>query len=635
LIDGNQAGGSAKTARGTQQYMMPIELVDHIELVIGPGSVIYGNSAMLGVINVVTRTAGSLEDVQVVAQASGGTPADYWSRNLGWGELWGRAAAYGSTRFQLGNDPFELVWHFGARSDRQQGRSVWRPVSGQDPFVAHVDAYTREDVFNRDHRARLFGRAKWGNWTLLSWIAGSFGGGTGPIAGTGASNYFESEYGLDGTWRKPIGTRGDLSLRTYAVVFDTRATTVPEVLDAPRCLTAVGTSPCNDTIQYISIKPYIEPIFTFDWEQDGSHVSTLGMQAFVDGSVITSGVEASDGSNSLIDAPIIAPLANVAAYGQHIWRGGFGTLNVGIRGDVGVLGAAISPRAAYSKSFWKDGTLKFIFSTGFRTPALVERYLEIENFLTSNPDIKPERVYSAEIDLAQRLGRQKLQVSLFSSYWSGLISIRGVNVGGVSLSQFANQRNVLSAGVNVGLQGEQGPFDWGLSLNYAPGRRRLPASIMQSTDQELADARVNRETLDRYGWQAMGAVFIPVDGMPDFYGTGHLSWSLGENLPRLSVAANLNSPRLRIGYANNGDLLDLRNADGASVPWTIDVRGAAEMRASDRVGLRLVVTGRSLATVANPPRVGDGTGPIPLGGIGVTRNPVAPLSAMAEVSVRL
>ena len=49
LIDGNQAGGSAKTARGTQQYLIPIDSpIDHIELVLGPGSVIYGNSAMLG-----------------------------------------------------------------------------------------------------------------------------------------------------------------------------------------------------------------------------------------------------------------------------------------------------------------------------------------------------------------------------------------------------------------------------------------------------------------------------------------------------------------------------------------------------------------------------------------------------------
>src|SRR4051812_43817409 len=88
LIDGNQAGGSAKTARGSQQYMMPIELVDHLEVVLGPGSVIYGNSAMLGVINVVTRRGSSLEDTNAVFQASAGLPGDKWAKDISWGEAW-------------------------------------------------------------------------------------------------------------------------------------------------------------------------------------------------------------------------------------------------------------------------------------------------------------------------------------------------------------------------------------------------------------------------------------------------------------------------------------------------------------------------------------------------------------------
>ena len=34
---------------------VPIELIDHIEISLGPGSVLYGTSAMFGVVNVVTR----------------------------------------------------------------------------------------------------------------------------------------------------------------------------------------------------------------------------------------------------------------------------------------------------------------------------------------------------------------------------------------------------------------------------------------------------------------------------------------------------------------------------------------------------------------------------------------------------
>ncbi|MFL5319298.1 MAG: TonB-dependent receptor plug domain-containing protein [Myxococcaceae bacterium] len=635
LIDGNQAGGSSKTARGTQQYLMPIELVDHIEVVIGPGSVVYGNSAMLGVINVVTRSASSIEGVNLVAQGSAGTAADKWAKNASWGEVWGRSAAYGATRFMVGGDPFELVWHGAVRWDRQQGRAIWRSIDGADLFADPLGSYTREDVFNRDLGGKLFAKANWRKWTFLGWAALSGGTGVGPIEASGNSNYLEPEFGLDAKWESPVWSRGNLSLRTYAVIFDSRVNTLPVNVDTQHCLDAVGTSRCTDTIRYTTIKPFFEPIFAWDWNQDGSHVSTLGAQIFIDGSVITTGSAALGGSRTVNDVPLLVPLPNAALYAQHIWRAQFGSLNLGVRGDLGFIGSAISPRAAFNRKIGDDGTLKLIFSTGFRTPVITEKYLEIPHFLTGNDNIKPEHVYSAEVDYGQRFGAQNVELSFFGTFWDQLITVRGVNVNGESLNQFQNAHKVWSAGVNAGWQGQSGPLDWGLSLNYAPGRRQLPGDIAQFSDQELSDLRVQREAINRYGWHAFGYTFLPADAMPDAYGTGHISVSLGEALPRLSVAAQLSSPRTRGNWANNGTLLDPRNVDGPWLPWSVDARAAVEQQLSDRVGLRFTFTARSIATVASPTRVGDLTGPVPEGGIGTIRDPVAPLSAMAEVNVRL
>ncbi len=636
LIDGNQAGGSAKTARGTQQYMMPIELVDHIEIVLGPGSVIYGNSAMLGVVNVVTRSAASLEGkTTVVGQVSAGTPADRWARDTSWGEVWGRAAAYGGQTFQLRGKPFELAWHFALRWDRQEGRSVWRPRSGVDEYLDPTTGFTREDVFNRDLHTRLFARATWGKWTFLSTVAFGLTSGTGPIESSGNSTASEPEYMLDATWQDHVGSRGDLSLRAYMVVFDSKATLVPVTIDGPHCLATVGVTPCFDTLHYVNFRPFIEPIFAWDWKQDGTQVTTLGAQLFIDGSVITAGTITPDGSKKDFDDPIIAPLPNGALYVQHIWRAGFGTINAGVRGDVGILGSAVSPRLAFSTSPWRNGTVKAVISTGFRTPSITERYLEIKDFVTSNPQIGPEHVYSAELDLSQRLGVDHLQLAVFAALWDGMITTRNVVVNGGRISQFANLRNVWSAGVNVAWQGAAGPLDYTLSVNYAPGRVRLPPDIAQKTDQELSDARISRGALTRFGSSAFNSVFLPADGMPDFYATGRVSFAWGEGLPRLSVAANLNSPRIKVNYAGDLALLDPRNVEGPLLPWSIDVRGAVEQKVNDRVGLRLVVTGRSLNTVPTSVRIGDSVGPVPTGGVGASTNPVAPISAMAEVALRL
>ncbi len=635
LIDGNQAGGSAKTARGTQQYMMPIELVDHIEIVLGPGSVIYGNSAMLGVVNIVTRKGSSLEEAHVVAQLSGGTAADKWAKDATWGEVWGRAAVYGGTKLTWRGDPFDLAVHFAARWDRQQGRSAWRPILGVSPYADRFGAFEREDVFNRDVHGRLFARATWRKWTFMTTVAIGQTTGTGPIEASGKSSAFEPEYMLDAMWADQVGSRGDLSLRAYMVVFDSYATLVPVHNDAAKCRATVRVDQCADTLHYVNFRPFIEPILTWDWNRDGSQVTTLGAQLFLDGSVITSGVVATKGGNVDYDEPIVAPLPNAAAYIQHIWRAKYASINAGLRGDVGFLGWALSPRLAITANPWTNGTVKGVFSTGFRNPSITERFLEIENFLTANPNIMAEHVYSGELGVAQRWGAQNLQLAVFAAVWDGLITTRGIIVNGAFSSQFANIRTVWSAGANFAWQGAYKAFEYALSANYAPGRLRLPADIAQSTDQQLRDQRIDRTALDRYGSKAFDSVFLPADAMPDFYATGHVSLGMGEGRPRVSVAANLNSPRMRVNYASEATLLDLRNLDGPTLPWSIDVRAAIEHQVAPRVGMRITVTGRSLGTVPTSVRIGDSSAPLPTGGVGASTNPVAPLSAMLEANVRL
>ncbi|MBK7863469.1 MAG: TonB-dependent receptor [Archangiaceae bacterium] len=634
LIDGNQAGGSAKTGRGTQPWLVPIELVDHIDIVIGPGSVMYGQSAMLGIINIIMRTGASLDGTHVLVQASAGTPGDVHAKDLSWGEVWGKAAVYGGFTRSLRGETLDVAWHLQARADRQQGRRMFH-LGNNDPFVDPVGSFPAEDVFNRDFGVRLYSRASWGKWRAQGWVAVTTSSGTGPIDGGGASHYFEPEYGLDVAYQTPVGSRGDLSLRAYAVVFDSRANIAQWRPEPAHCQKNVGSNNCDDTLGYLAFRPFIEPVFSWDWNRDTHHVTTVGAQLFIDGSIITQGVQSLDDDKRVTDAALVAPLPNAALYVQHIWRAGFGTLNLGLRGDLGFIGKALSPRLAYSASPWRHGTVKLIFSTGFRQPTITERFLEIPNVVAPNPHIEPEHVYSGEVVFAHRFGPQSVQLSLYAAVWDGLISSANIAAPPEHLAQFQNLRTLWSAGANLGWRGDAGPFDWAVSLNYAPGRVRLPPEANSWTEAQLDAAQIRREAIERYGTAALGSLFLPADSMPDFYATAHLSFAPDPSLPRLSVAANVNSPRIRSYYLNDAILLDPRLRQDPWFPWTADVRVALSGTVADRVGLALYGTFRTLGGSSESPRSGNGQGPLPTGGVGLASNPQAPVSLMAEVNVRL
>jgi outer membrane receptor for ferrienterochelin and colicins len=58
LLDGHAANSQISGGVHLDQSLgMPIELVDHIEIILGPGSVLYGTNAMLAVVNIVTKRA--------------------------------------------------------------------------------------------------------------------------------------------------------------------------------------------------------------------------------------------------------------------------------------------------------------------------------------------------------------------------------------------------------------------------------------------------------------------------------------------------------------------------------------------------------------------------------------------------
>jgi outer membrane cobalamin receptor len=104
LIDGHTVnepwGGTAYFERGAG---IPLEIVDHIEVIVGPGSVLYGSNAMLGVINVVTKRARDWHGIHAVTEAEV-NPSD---EGVGWSMRGGAGVGFD---FELAGEKSEITF---------------------------------------------------------------------------------------------------------------------------------------------------------------------------------------------------------------------------------------------------------------------------------------------------------------------------------------------------------------------------------------------------------------------------------------------------------------------------------------------------------------------------------------------
>jgi outer membrane receptor for ferrienterochelin and colicins len=98
LLDGHEMNENVygATYLGTE-FIIDVDLIDHIEIIRGPGSALYGTGAFLGVINVITKRGSDFNGVEV--SASGGGLQSYQGR-----ASYGRRFASGFNLLLSGTD---------------------------------------------------------------------------------------------------------------------------------------------------------------------------------------------------------------------------------------------------------------------------------------------------------------------------------------------------------------------------------------------------------------------------------------------------------------------------------------------------------------------------------------------------
>jgi outer membrane cobalamin receptor len=343
LIDGQEMN---EPLYGTLQFggHYPIDDVLRIEIIRGPGSVVYGGYAELAVINVITRKGGTI----------GGAEGTFWL-----GKMAGASTALAQGHLSYGQSwgEYNLSLSY-TRSSVPQGVGVWPVGSGTGAQILQAGdpSGLNQDFLNL--------KASCGELNVHYLRDGySVQDYTQEAASSTQALRFPSElFGVDYRYEA-----GDWSFQPKFTIKSQRPWNYFDALTDKNIRTTgslIGT-----------------------WAASNSLKTTAGVEASQDDSEIFFS------TNGIRQTYIYE---NRAYFFQMLWTPGFGNLDLGLRQDRhSVFGSATSPRLAFTRAE-KDWHLKLLASGAFRAPS-------IENLLV-NPGLIPERTTTYEVEAGHAMG---------------------------------------------------------------------------------------------------------------------------------------------------------------------------------------------------------------------------------------
>jgi outer membrane cobalamin receptor len=389
----------------------PIEmgLIERIEFAPGPGSSIYGSNAMLGVINVVTRSGGALGGPRV-------------------------AAAYGSENRR------ELAVSFGKRYD--SGLEILASVSGlkgdgQDLYFPAFDtAALRNGVAsgqNGERYRRGYLRATYGAFDL-------------EVFGGQRDKTIPSLYLTNDFLRNDNRIANDLG---YAALRYQRELGANARLEAR--LNA-------GSYDYTGLYPLVGGV---EYRDEGRARWRGGelrvVSSFLDEHKFVAGVDFQDDvrqdQRNIVGGAVYLDRKDsggrLAVYAQDEWRIHDGwLLNAGVRHDrYDTFGSTTNPRLALIGALSPATTVKLLYGSAFRAPNAFELNYQSSVFV-ANPMLGPERTRSMEAVIEQQLGeRFRWHASLFHYRFEDLIEQTFDGSGFI----FRNQGSVTGRGVEMSM----------------------------------------------------------------------------------------------------------------------------------------------------------------------------------------
>jgi outer membrane receptor protein involved in Fe transport len=508
-----------------------MELVDSIEIIVGPGSVLYGSNAMLGLVNVVTKRAKDYQGVRVIAESA--LPISV------------RAAAGAGTTFTAFGSKGEVTTQL--EYYKQEGPDFFFDAqnTGVDRFTGQPGRHARDgrptgiwggrradDALYAESPSGLL-RVALGNTELH--LQGSYYRHAAP---TGPGDFDDPETGEKETrisvglnHRLPVSTLLDISARGYATYYETESAFIA----SRGVLCPFGLVTCNYVDSGKAHWIGLEVQSSWDWFRDDRFVTILGADArqrHVETESDTLDIETGESlypaAPGLDESDVI-----VASYVQQTWAAAPTVrLSGGARIDSDPrFDPVLTPRVAASFNAWSGGTLKGAYSTAFRAPSWDETDNATARRIKAD-DLLAEKVESVDVSAEHQFGPHRVIVGGFYSHWANLVELAPLSdaeaidairngetavpfTPGIQLTQYRNSSAITNYGVNTGLEG---------SFHSR--------SVLYGFT--LTGAIAEKETSE-------GTSRLPV--APRIFGNARVAFVLGEALPTVALATHFKGPR--------------------------------------------------------------------------------------------
>ena len=377
---------------------IPIELVERIEVVRSPASVLYGTNAVSGVINIITKQGTdnqNLATLRVGSNSHGYGSIVHHSSNLTMSASVQKDDGYNydGTKDEFGND-VDLDYQYDLKN-------------------MFIDSYGDDWRINAAFFARekaMYGVNPW------VWQNGIFETYVGYLDVTKKYKFDTAEINF---WLRYDISDKDIYPGEFpypASLTDCRVFNIPTTPADPCVLSnPLNRTDTNSVVINTVYRSTFEVQLKEKINEDLNYIVGINFEHQKSDPLLFNYV--SDGT---LNKPAFADdqqTYTVAAYSQIMYKKNKDTqFVVGFRGENNSdsNSSGFMPRLGVTHQIIPKTYLKFLYSEAFRAPMFIEKYVNLENVLVGDEDLKRETIKSFEIGLDSQIDKMnQLQVAVY------------------------------------------------------------------------------------------------------------------------------------------------------------------------------------------------------------------------------